>query len=731
MQQTFLAVSFIAPGLAAAGVLLVSIPIVIHILNRRRFKTVTWAAMEFLMKALRKNRRRIQFEQWILLATRCAAIALAGIALARPVACSDGSLASLASSRSGLHVIVLDNSYSMNYRADRPEAPTNLDQAKILAKRIVEQLSSGSESVVLITTAKPAQAIIPEPNYDLTSVAAAIDRLTPTAAGTDLVGALELAAKAVESDRQPNRRVYLITDATRSAWEPNGAEQMKELGKQIAANAHITHLNVGRPDQANSAAVALAPAGKIVHRFAQDLVADVRAYGPNLESSLQWKVDGQTVPGGSAILLKPESGSVTQSQARFRTGGPHAVSVSINADDRLPIDNTRWRVVDVATELKTLIVEGERGMGPLGGSAAFLSLALAPPSDSPGESNHQSSSYVAPEVIGELELANKVLPDYRCVILAGVGQISTQQADQLARFVDHGGTLWIFMGEPVNAQQYNEVLLPRKLMPGSLTRRITVTGDQKGFRFNFNPSGTPHPYLGVFRGQENSGLDTAAIYTYWQLDPAEGVERVLDYQGGTDPAITVHALGRGRVLWISTTAGPEWTSLPAKPAYLTLIHELLAGSIQSSDVWLNLEIGDVLNVPSSVRLASAPTLLDPQQKPIGMEESTTDGRSGYRSPPLTTPGLYTLQTGPRSVPVAVNLPADEADVRQVDDRAIRAALGDVEIELLADELPVHAESHEERNDLGWSVMVIVLALLLAECFMAMRFGHHSKKSLKA
>ncbi len=55
-------------GLTAAG--LVSIPIIIHLLNRRRFKVVQWAAMDYLLKAMRRNRKRLKFEQWLLLATR-------------------------------------------------------------------------------------------------------------------------------------------------------------------------------------------------------------------------------------------------------------------------------------------------------------------------------------------------------------------------------------------------------------------------------------------------------------------------------------------------------------------------------------------------------------------------------------------------------------------------------------------------------------------------------------
>ena len=72
-----LAFGFITPACAVAGLLLASIPIIIHILNRRRYKTVPWAAMEFLLRAMKKNRRRLKFEQWLLLATRCLVLLLA------------------------------------------------------------------------------------------------------------------------------------------------------------------------------------------------------------------------------------------------------------------------------------------------------------------------------------------------------------------------------------------------------------------------------------------------------------------------------------------------------------------------------------------------------------------------------------------------------------------------------------------------------------------------------
>ncbi|MFO0886290.1 MAG: BatA domain-containing protein, partial [Pirellulales bacterium] len=74
----------VSQGLMLAGAAAISVPIIIHLLHRRKFQIVEWAAMDFLLEADRKNRRRIQLEDFLLLLLRCLAVFLAGLLLARP-----------------------------------------------------------------------------------------------------------------------------------------------------------------------------------------------------------------------------------------------------------------------------------------------------------------------------------------------------------------------------------------------------------------------------------------------------------------------------------------------------------------------------------------------------------------------------------------------------------------------------------------------------------------------
>ena len=93
------------------GILAGAIPVIIHIINRNRFRQIRWGAMHLLEQILRSRRRRLRIEQILLLLVRIAIPVLLALCMARPVL--TGAKALLGKAKTSL-VIVLDNSYSMN-----------------------------------------------------------------------------------------------------------------------------------------------------------------------------------------------------------------------------------------------------------------------------------------------------------------------------------------------------------------------------------------------------------------------------------------------------------------------------------------------------------------------------------------------------------------------------------------------------------------------------------------
>src|SRR5262245_25184985 len=103
---------FLNPANMVLGAVLISSPIIIHLINRLRFKRIRWAAMEFLLKSQKRNRRRLIIEQLILLALRCILVLLAGVLLARFLGFTFAGF----QARNTIHVVILDDRLSTEDR---------------------------------------------------------------------------------------------------------------------------------------------------------------------------------------------------------------------------------------------------------------------------------------------------------------------------------------------------------------------------------------------------------------------------------------------------------------------------------------------------------------------------------------------------------------------------------------------------------------------------------------
>src|SRR2546423_11102783 len=105
--------SFTSLPFLVAGAIFATGPLIIHLLNRRRYRVVEWAAMDFLRQALKRNRKIIQLRDVVLLVLRTLAVLLFGAALARPYF---SSRQEQFDDRQPLHaIVILDNSLSMAY----------------------------------------------------------------------------------------------------------------------------------------------------------------------------------------------------------------------------------------------------------------------------------------------------------------------------------------------------------------------------------------------------------------------------------------------------------------------------------------------------------------------------------------------------------------------------------------------------------------------------------------
>src|SRR5262245_13431115 len=367
-------------GLAAA-----SIPIVIHLLNRRKFREMSWAAMQFLLAAIRKNQRRIRIEQWLLLAIRTMIIILVVLAMAKPFLETFGNVIS---GRRTHRVLVLDGSLSMGYATG---GATRFDQAKALAVQLVKDSRPG-DVISLIMMGQPPRVVIGDPNPNLAEVQKEIAELTLPHGGPAPEAPFVKIDQVLDVSPIHQKELIFLTDLQVASWrspEGNGSDGLKRaLAKLEARRPRSVVIDLGRAGSENRAITDLRIEAPVVTIGATALVNGViRNFGPSRADGVlvRLTVDGRVGPEQSVDLPVGENVPFVFNH-QFTTPGDHVGEVPMD-NDPLPLDDRRWLALPVRESLNVLLVDGHYKSEPFQAETDYLAQALSPTEGTPVQPN--------------------------------------------------------------------------------------------------------------------------------------------------------------------------------------------------------------------------------------------------------------------------------------------------------------------------------------------------------
>ena len=147
-------------------------PLLIHLLFRRRYREVPWAAVDYLLAALQKSSRRLRAEQWILLAIRTAIIVCVVVAVAGPYWELLGGTPAIGQP---VHkILVIDGSYSMGYK---PAEKSRFELAKQFARDIIGRSSQG-DGFSLVLMSAPPRVVVGTPAFVSDDVRTALAQIS-------------------------------------------------------------------------------------------------------------------------------------------------------------------------------------------------------------------------------------------------------------------------------------------------------------------------------------------------------------------------------------------------------------------------------------------------------------------------------------------------------------------------------------------------------------------------
>ena len=547
--------SFVEP-LFLIGLLAAALPIVVHLINRRKAVRQPFPAMKFLMQSNRREARGIKVRQWALMALRILVIALLAFSLAKPFVLSSSGVT--ASERLPTAVVyVVDTSYSMA-NDDWWENARDAFEAQ------TDRLRPWDE-IALVTTnpADPTAHGVARLTGTHSQVLDAFDELKPTAETTDLPGALDAAGEILSTSQLPNRRIVVISDFAHGTF-PDHAAPDEPVGYDVdrisvrgSAPDHPADLGVVSVDYEQEGSS---------REQTWRIDATVRNFGPERvdKAELRLKIDGSTVAAGYVSVDAGKSVTHTFRHTIEGSGVKSGVVELADPDD-LAVDDSRHFAIRLKSKIKTLLVNGEPSSVIYRDEMFFFERALNPRSD--------SSSNIVPELTTREGLERIDLTDYDVVVLSNVSRITPTAAKKLHDFVDGGGGLFVTMGDQVDVNAYNHQL--GDLLPKHLRglKQLAEIGDPDAPLkiTHFGTARRQHPIFHVFEMPGGGSLQGVQVYSYMLLEPSppEQSTTLLSYKDAA-PALLERRVGRGRVLLLTTTVDDEWTDLPFRPAFLPL-----------------------------------------------------------------------------------------------------------------------------------------------------------------
>ncbi len=552
--------SFIQAGFLVA-IASVSIPVILHLLNRWQVRRIELGTMRFLHDVIREGARRRKIRRWFLLAMRAALLTLLALLFARPFisepARSDGNR---------LRVVLIDRSSSMGMPGTSGRL---LDDAVGAAADSVNDL--GDDATVL--WAWFDRYVEPMPSETIRPSAPRI-----AVGDTNYLAALSWARDMISTEPDAVADVVLVTDMQQTG---TGGELTDTQSLAFPSNVPVRIIDVGRPAANNLSINSLAAAATRLD-VGSDIVLNATLFNfgslpfeeipftasaSNGEQTVRLK-KSINIPGGQAEEVALDFGKLDP--------GIWQVTASIDVEDDLAADNRRLTALEVAQPIEVLALDAGTSKQGVAAESYYLVAALT---QSGRESPEDEFDAEQPRVNrGRFGASVVYLQDssptgfdaakHPLVVVVDSGAVSANMIQQLERFVRGGGRLLVFAGDGDGennlAWWQQSGLAPGELQPprrsGVMPFRISLVDGRSTM-------------LAPFVDPQHGDLGRLAFNMYLPVNPNQAATVHAEFDRRS-AALTEHELDKGRVVWFLSSADASWGNWPTSPLYLPLVQQM-------------------------------------------------------------------------------------------------------------------------------------------------------------
>jgi hypothetical protein len=711
--------SFLTPMLLA-GTALVAVPLVLHLIMRRKPVKREFPALRFLRQRAVANRRRLRLNHLFLLLLRMAALTLLALALARPVLRGAGWLADGEGPVAA--AFVFDTAPRMLMREGNR---TRLEQAVAMARVLFGKLPADSK-VAVLDTAGGAAAFSPT----VAAAAARIDRLstaTPTASLSQVVNS---AVRLLGGSGMARREIYLFTDCSHGAWDNAAALDLATTQPDTS----LLVIDVGASAVRNFAidAVELS-SDRIPAGAALGLTVTTSRVGTDTNRSVSVELVGADGRAARRAVKpgawKEGAGGQLDFEIAGLEPGVRQGRVVIDGADDLEADNVRSFTVEVGTAARVLVA----APAPASQTGLFVAQAIAP------VALVKAGKAAFDVTLADMsDLSTIAWDDFRGIVLVDPPPLPAATWELLGQWVAAGRGLVVWLGPRAgDAARFNSAASQRVLGGGIVRVWRQAGGD------NFlAPAALDHPILAAFRRVGDAvPWQDFPVTRHWEFEtapapPAAGAadataHTVAAYRNGL-PAVIEHQVGQGMVVTVTTPVSQSandpdaWNTLATgfEPwPFVMLANETLLRAIDTADD-LNVVAGRPASLHVARRDAPAAFVRPPagDEFPVAIDQA----RGTITVTATQLPGNYSVRAGGEAGGVATgfsaNLDPSATDCRRLERDGLAAVWGEgTRIARTEAELVRDVNLERVGSELfGW-IILLAAAVMAADWIVANRF----------
>jgi hypothetical protein len=593
-----------------SGVGLIAIPIILHLIMRRKPKLLEFPALRFIRKRHDSNQRRLRLRHLLLLLLRAGAIALLALALARPSIKFSSGLGSQEAPVAA--ALIFDAAPHMQYVRDKK---TRLQAAQEVGQWLLSQLPLESQIAVFDSGATPRTF---DADRGLSSQRISKLEVVPNPRPlSQVVG--EAADVLNKQNTLPTKELYVFTDLSQASWRPEDAAKLQERLHELAG-VTVYLIDVGVSDPTNLALGDLRLSHQIIAAGGSvDIQTEISSLGVEGQRKIELELIGssgtldkaseqteQLLIGSSGTLVKNSEQIVqlkpgeTQSVDFRLTSlkpGTQQGRIKVVGKDSLPEDDVRYFSIEVRPPWPVLIVAQE----PAEQSAIYLAEAIAP-----AKMRSSHSARFDCKIIGYRELATwtlEKLEPYAAIALLDPPGLEAAIWQTLTNYAAAGHGVGIFLGRHAAPIEAFNSPAAQQILPGKLTDQVP----RENGNTYLAPQNYQHTILKPFETlATRTPWSMFPVYRYWRIDPlARDASTVIAYNDGR-PALLERTIGAGQVVGhVLVTSTPfsdrvsrrdAWNVLPGSAEmkawpFMILANQIMSYLVGSGEQQLNYPAG--------------------------------------------------------------------------------------------------------------------------------------------